>query len=353
MADNTQQYGNRTLGVQTDAQPSRASTDVQNFLNALHTSLTPSNKLPRTGYDVDPGAFLSAPSNPSPNLWHQILQSFTPDWTFGFGGTARELGGSKGGDSKQTAPADPRALTGDAATAQWLIGQIPNMKQGQLNTPSPGQQQALISAINNLDPADAQKVMAALPKGATITQDVMKAEQPGGPQTPNDVLTMGMNLFMNQYMQPLMAKMNAANMQGVQQYAGAMNQALQGPLPPGVAQFAKAMAPQMEGNMAMLNQANAAQAAGAPMFNAFMSGVGGEAQNLQQLIDIYTKLSSAADVQQLYGTSGLPGVLGAPATGGTTTGGTTSGVPTTGAGTPAINLTPAQILQSVLSTTGG
>lgn len=228
------------------------------------------------------------------------------------GGIRSGVEGAIGGGGGGSKPADPAALTGDAATAHWLISQIPNMTYGQLNDPTQAQQSALETAIANLDPKDAQAVLNALPKGSAMTADVQKSLTPqtqGAGQQTNDALTMGMGMFFQQYLAPMMQQMNQANNTAIQGYGTAMNQALKNPLPPGVAQIMSAQLPQQQGLMSMLNAAGAQQAAGAGPFQQFIQGVGGEASKYQSLIDAVTKLQSTADVTQLINQGGL-GALG-------------------------------------------
>lgn len=211
------------------------------------------------------------------------------------GGIGRPSPGAQPKQAADTKAPDP---TKDQSLADWLIGQMGNLNWGQLNQPSSQQTSALASAIKGLDPADAQRVINALPNNAKISGGVQQAlglgQQSGG--TANDALSMGLMMFFQNYMAPLMKQINDSNQQLIGQYGSAMQGAQNVPMPAGMKQFFANESAGTAQNLALQNQAGAAQAAGTIPFQYLLQGLGQETA-AQQLAA--QALPHAAALQEL------------------------------------------------------
>lgn len=143
-------------------------------------------------------------------------------------------------------------------------------------------------------------------KGKGKTPGGSSSGTTGDPQQPQqqaDALTMGLGMFFQQYLAPMIQAQSQANMGLIGNWGNAMQQALKNPLPPGVAQTIGANVPQEQMLMGMLNQAQMQQA-GAP-YQTLISQIGGQSSAMQALMDAFTK---AATYQELG--AGSPVQLG-------------------------------------------
>jgi len=86
---------------------------------------------------------------------------------------------------------------------------------------------------------------------------------------PGDALTMGLGMFAQQYLMPLMNQMNAQNNQLNQAWGADMQNALKQPLPPGVKEIMSATAPTEQLLSGLQNRSGMQMAATAPWLNAF------------------------------------------------------------------------------------
>jgi len=152
------------------------------------------------------------------------------------------------------------------------------------NAPSPPSGVHMATSGGDTKKAD---TTTTLPPPPTAT-----ATATTGTQAPNDALTMGLGMFFNQYLAPLMQQQQQANSALIGQYGKAMDKATSHPLPPGVADILNATTPQSQGMMQMMNQAGAQQALGMAPFEQLMQQIGGQVNAQQALQDAYTKWAS-------------------------------------------------------------
>ena len=223
--------------------------------------------------------------------------------------------GAKGGTSTgSTTTTDP--ATNNQALVQWLLGQIPNMGQQQLVNPTTQQQSALEGLIGQLPPDQAKQVMAALPQGQTITKDVQAALSPpgSGGGTTNDAMQMGLQMFFQQFMAPMLKNISDSNNTLINQYGNALQKSMAGPLPPGEKELLQAQTAQTQQDLTMQNQAGAMMAAGAGPFQELISGLGAETSAAQALpasllhaITLgQTNLGNVSGIQALAQAAGIP-----------------------------------------------
>lgn len=204
--------------------------------------------------------------------------------------------------------------------------------------------------------------------GGTSTTDTTIPPPAGsttGTTSPADnALMMGIGMFFQNYLAPLLAQQNASNQTLTNQAQSAMTQALGNPMPAGVKQTLEAQQPQDLLLQRLANQAGYQQAMGTIPFQQTMQAIGGETSGMGALTDAFTKwannialyggttgpLSSA--LQQAVGgpntlAGQLAGVVGQSGTGLTAGLGSVGGVPGTGVGT-----TPGAGTTGTTGTTG-
>lgn len=116
------------------------------------------------------------------------------------------------------------------------------------------------------------------------------------PSNVDDALTMGLGMFFQQYLAPMMAMQSQVNNNLIGQWGGAMQNALKQPMPEGVKQVLQASYPQQAQLLSMENQAGLQQAAGAGNFQQLMQELGGQTSATQALQDAFQK---AATYQEL------------------------------------------------------
>lgn len=139
------------------------------------------------------------------------------------------------------------------------------------------------------------KKKPAAPAQASSTTDTVP--QPANTPT-DDALTMGIGMFFQNYLAPLMAKQNAANAQLTNQWGAAMNQALQNPMPAGVKQTLQAQLPQDMFLQNLANQSGYQQAAGYIPFQQMIQGLGAETSASQASQEAYTHAVTEALLNQ-------------------------------------------------------
>lgn len=136
------------------------------------------------------------------------------------------------------------------------------------------------------------------PPAAKVTAPASVKQQnttPGMSST-DDALTMGLGMFFQQYLAPMLAQTSQTNNNLISQWGSAMNNALQQPMPQGVRQTMAAFVPQQEQMLGMMNQAGLQQAAGTIPFQQLMQGLTSQTTATQALQDAFMK---AATYQEL------------------------------------------------------
>lgn len=143
------------------------------------------------------------------------------------------------------------------------------------------------------------------------------ASATGAANPTNDAVTMGLGMFFQQYLAPLLQQQSQTNNALIGQYGTAMNQAMSHALPPGVKDILSASTPQTQGLLQMMNKAGEQQAAGAGPYQQLVQGLGQESSAQQALYDAFTKWANNV---ALYGgttgplSSALTQQLGGPGT---------------------------------------
>lgn len=185
-------------------------------------------------------------------------------------GTDKGSGGSSdsGGTSNNSVPANADVSSWDpfAVTTQ----------SGQKGDAAPGNP-------NNATTAK----MAPAATGPTNTQQ---------PANVNDVLNMGLGMFMNQYMAPYMQALSQQNNQTISNWGNVMGQMNTQALPPNVRQLINATYPMQGQLLSMMNQSQANQVANVAPFNQFLTQLGGETSGIQALQQAFAHAATASDL---------------------------------------------------------
>jgi len=270
----------------------------------VYAAQPPGKKLPKSGYDVDPGAFSSKPAS-SPNLWHQFLDSLKqyPETLWqDVAGTGRDFQAMGGGGQKQAppTPAKPADPAPQNPLLAFLLGKIGALNYGQINNPTQALVGQLSQDVSGMSPGDAAKLLGALP--GQLGKDVTKAT---GPPSPNDALTMGLQMFFSQYLAPQIAQINQANQSAMGSINANMQNALSQNLPPGVKQAVEGYTPIIAGLTNQLNNAAGQAALQMGPFTAMLQGLGANTAALQGLEGAIPKAAAT----QMFG-AGTGGQLG-------------------------------------------
>lgn len=112
----------------------------------------------------------------------------------------------------------------------------------------------------------------------------------------DDVLNMGLGMFMNQYMAPYMQALSQQNNQTISNWGNTMQQMNTSALPPNVRQLINATYPMQGQLLSMLNQSTANQTAQAPAFNQFLTQLGGLTTGEQALQQAFAHAATASDL---------------------------------------------------------
>ena len=138
----------------------------------------------------------------------------------------------------------------------------------------------------------------------TATPPQPTGDPPQQQQSAPDAFTAGLGMFFSQYLAPMMQQINSQNQGLISQYGNAMNQALQQPLPAGVASVVKPYLAQNEQLMTLANNAGASQLTNMIPFQSMINALGTYGQGQQALA---SALPTAAANQLLAGgnTQGL------------------------------------------------
>jgi len=266
---------------------------------------------------------------------------------WGGGPSATKFGGKSVKDPQTAVPAPtPPPATGQDALFQFLLGKIPQLTYGQANNPTQALIQTLAGDVSGMSPGQGAALIKALP--GVLGQDVQKAT---APPTTNDAITMGIGMFFQQYLAPMLQQVNQQNQQLEAGAQNMMKQDVNMPLPPGIANIVKGFNPQINQLLGMQNTAGLQAALGTIPFQQLMQGVGGETSALQAL---QQALQHAATYQALStGGSNIGSVLGSlfpPGSVGAGVAGLLPSGTSTGVGTPAIpGISPSQIANPAAS----
>ncbi len=220
----------------------------------------------------------------------------------------------------------------------------PGLNTNPSATATPLSQQAQSANVKgwnespSLEPGAANPSSGAAAKPAAATPTTTTAT----PASPDDAITMGLGMFFNQYLAPMLAQQNSTNQGLISQYGSMMNQAMDQSLPPGIKSIMSTLLPQQMQLMTALNQSTENTTANTIPFTNLMNQLSQSTSAQQALTDAFTK---AATYQELGAgspvalSSLLTNILGGSNTlaGGLASllGGATNTLPTTASGASA------------------